>query len=102
LKTETISIKGHEYHSAQSSYQSHDLTYQSFCKTHISHGNNALSSIAETNSRGLDAFISKALSPQSQGLSMYEKEHMAILMAVDHWHVIYNMSSSTYRQIKSV
>jgi hypothetical protein len=56
LKIETISIKGHEYHSAQSSYQSHDLTYQSFCKTHVSHDNNALSSIAETNSRGLDAF----------------------------------------------
>jgi hypothetical protein len=56
LKTETISIKGHEYHSAQNSYQSHDLTYQSFYKTHVSHGNNALSSIAETNSRGLDAF----------------------------------------------
>jgi hypothetical protein len=51
-----ISIKGHEYHSAQSSYQSHDLTYQSFCKTHVSHGNNALSLITETNSRGLDAF----------------------------------------------
>jgi hypothetical protein len=57
LKTETISIKGHEYHSAQSSYQPHDLTYQSFCKTHVSHDNNALSSIAETNSRGLDAFM---------------------------------------------
>jgi hypothetical protein len=56
LKTETISIKGHEYHSVQSSYQPHDLTYQSFCKTHVSHGNNVLSSIAETNSRGLDAF----------------------------------------------
>jgi hypothetical protein len=52
-----ISIKGHEYYSAQSSYQPHDLTYQSFCKTHVSHGNNALSSIAETNSRGLDAFM---------------------------------------------
>jgi hypothetical protein len=51
-----ISIKGHEYQSAQSSYQPHDLTYQSFCKTHVSHGNNVLSSIAETNSRGLDAF----------------------------------------------
>jgi hypothetical protein len=51
-----ISIKGHEYHSAQSSYQSHDLTYQSFCKTHVSRDNNALSSIAETNSRGLHAF----------------------------------------------
>jgi hypothetical protein len=56
LKTETIYIKGHEYHSAQSSYQPYDLTYQSFCETHISHGNNALSSIAETNSRGIDAF----------------------------------------------
>jgi hypothetical protein len=51
-----ISIKGHEYQSAQSSYQPHDLTYQSFCKTHVSHGNNALSTIAETNSKGLDAF----------------------------------------------
>jgi hypothetical protein len=56
LKTETISIKGQEYHSTQNSHQSHDLTYQSFYKTHVSHGNNALSSIAETNSRGLDAF----------------------------------------------
>jgi hypothetical protein len=56
LKTETISNKGHEYHSAQSSYQTHDLTYQSFYKTHVSQGNNVLSSIAETNSRGLDAF----------------------------------------------
>jgi hypothetical protein len=55
-----ISIKGHEYHSAQSSYQPHDLTYQSFYKTQVSHGNNALSSIAETNSRGLDAFIEMA------------------------------------------
>jgi hypothetical protein len=56
LKTEMISIKGHEYHSAQSSYQPYDLTYQSFCETHVSHGNKALSSIAEINSRGLDAF----------------------------------------------
>jgi hypothetical protein len=49
MKTEIISIKGHEYHSAQSSYQLHDLTYQRFYKTHVSHDNNALSSIAETN-----------------------------------------------------
>jgi hypothetical protein len=49
LKTKTISIKEHEYHSAQSSYQLHDLTYQRFYKTHVSHGNNALSLIAETN-----------------------------------------------------
>jgi hypothetical protein len=55
-----ISIKGHEYHSVQSSYQSHDLTYQSFCKTHVSHGDNALSSISKTNSRGLDAFSQRA------------------------------------------
>jgi hypothetical protein len=31
------------------------------------------------------AFISKALGPKSQGLSTYEKEYMAILMAVQHW-----------------
>jgi hypothetical protein len=48
-----ISIKGHEYHIAQSSYHLHDLTYQRFCKTHVSHGNNALSSIAETNTGAL-------------------------------------------------
>jgi hypothetical protein len=30
------------------------------------------------------AFISKALGPKSQGLSTYEKEYMAILMAVQH------------------
>jgi hypothetical protein len=57
LKTETICIKWQENHSAQNSHHSHDLTYQSFCKTHVSHGNIALSSITKTNSRGLDAFI---------------------------------------------
>jgi hypothetical protein len=31
------------------------------------------------------AFLSKALSPRNQGLSVYEKEYLAILMAVDHW-----------------
>jgi hypothetical protein len=56
LKTKTISIKGHENHSVKNIHHSHDLTYQSFCKTHVSHGNGALSSIAKTNSRGLDAF----------------------------------------------
>jgi hypothetical protein len=61
LKTEMISIKGHENHNAQSSHHSHDLTYQSFCKTHVSHGNVALSSIVETNSRGLDAFSGSCL-----------------------------------------
>jgi len=31
------------------------------------------------------AFISKALGPKSRGLSTYEKEYMAILMAVQQW-----------------
>jgi len=31
------------------------------------------------------AFISKALSPKNQGLSVYEKEYLAILMAVEQW-----------------
>jgi hypothetical protein len=72
LKTETISIRGHEYHGAQSSYYLHDLTYQSFCKTHVSHGNKALSSVAETKPWGLDAFRGKGgtelcCSPSSTG-----------------------------------
>lgn len=31
------------------------------------------------------AYVSKALGPKSQGLSTYEKESLAILMAVEHW-----------------
>lgn len=31
------------------------------------------------------AFISKALGPRSQGLSTYEKEYLAILLAVQQW-----------------
>ena len=31
------------------------------------------------------AFISKALGPKAQGLSTYEKECMAILLAMDYW-----------------
>lgn len=31
------------------------------------------------------AFLSKALSPQNQSFSVYEKEYLAILMVVDHW-----------------
>lgn len=31
------------------------------------------------------AFISKALGPRNRGLSTYEKEYLAILMAVDQW-----------------
>jgi len=31
------------------------------------------------------AFLSKALGPRSRGLSTYEKEYMAVLMAVQQW-----------------
>jgi len=31
------------------------------------------------------AFVSKALSPKTQGLSTYEKESLAILLAIDKW-----------------
>jgi hypothetical protein len=31
------------------------------------------------------AFISKALCPRNRGLSAYEKEYLAILLAVEHW-----------------
>lgn len=31
------------------------------------------------------AYLSKALGPKSQGLSTYEKEYLAILVAVDQW-----------------
>jgi hypothetical protein len=31
------------------------------------------------------AYLSKSLSSRSQGLSTYEKEHLAILLALDHW-----------------
>lgn len=31
------------------------------------------------------AYLSKALGPRTQGLSTYEKESMAIILAVDHW-----------------
>jgi len=31
------------------------------------------------------AYVSKALGPKAQGLSTYEKESMAILLAVEYW-----------------
>lgn len=31
------------------------------------------------------AFVSKALGPRNQGLSTYEKEYLAIILAVDQW-----------------
>jgi hypothetical protein len=30
-------------------------------------------------------FVSKALGPKTRGLSTYEKEHLAILLAIDQW-----------------
>lgn len=33
----------------------------------------------------LIAFLSKALGPRTQGLSTYEKEYMAIMLAVEQW-----------------
>ena len=32
------------------------------------------------------AYLSRALGPQLQGLSTYEKESLAILLAIDRWH----------------
>ena len=32
------------------------------------------------------AYVSKALGPKAQGLSTYEKECLAILMAMEHWY----------------
>lgn len=31
------------------------------------------------------AYLSKSLSPRTQGLSTYEKESLAIILAIDHW-----------------
>jgi hypothetical protein len=40
------------------------------------------------------AYVSKALGIKAQGLSTYEKEYLAILMAVEHWH--HYLQSSTF------
>jgi hypothetical protein len=34
------------------------------------------------------AFITKALGPRTRGLSTYEKDYLAILIAVDQWRVL--------------
>lgn len=31
------------------------------------------------------AFVSKSLDPRTRGLSTYDKEYLAILVAVEHW-----------------
>lgn len=38
------------------------------------------------------AFISKALSPRSKGLSTYEKEYLAILITMDQWRSYLQMA----------
>jgi hypothetical protein len=40
------------------------------------------------------AYVSKALGIKAQGLSTYEKEYLAILMAVEHWY--HYLQSSTF------
>jgi hypothetical protein len=42
------------------------------------------------------AFFSKALGPKSHGLSAYEKEFMAILLAVQAWRSYLQSKSSPY------
>lgn len=47
------------------------------------------------------AFVSKALGPRTRGLSTYDKEYLAILVAVDQWraylqpHICSTMNSSS-------
>jgi hypothetical protein len=49
------------------------------------------------------AFVSKALGIQAQGLSTYEKECLAILMAVDHWcHYLQSSSFTILTDQKSL
>jgi hypothetical protein len=42
------------------------------------------------------AFLSKALGPKFRGLSTYEKEYMAILLAVQQWRSYLQQGSSLY------
>lgn len=41
------------------------------------------------------AFLSKALGPKNQGLSTYEKEYLAIIMAVAHWRSYLQLAEFT-------
>lgn len=44
------------------------------------------------------AFVSKALGPKAQGLSTYEKECMAILLAIDYWRSYLLQSEFTIKK----
>jgi hypothetical protein len=46
------------------------------------------------------AYISRALGPKAQGLSTYEKECLAILLAVDYWRPTCNILSFLSKQTK--
>ena len=50
----------------------------------IDGSDSAMGAVLQQNGHPL-AFIGKALSPRNQTLSMYEKEYLAILLAVDSW-----------------
>ena len=43
------------------------------------------------------AYVSKALGPRNQTLSVYEKEYLAILLAVDHWRQYLQVSEFVIR-----
>ena len=43
------------------------------------------------------AYVSKALGPKNQTLSTYEKECLAILLAVDHWRAYLQHSEFTIK-----
>lgn len=43
------------------------------------------------------AFVSRALGPRAQGLSTYEKECFAILLAIDHWRSYLQHSEFTIK-----
>lgn len=43
------------------------------------------------------AFISRALGPRNQGLSVYEKEYLSILLAIDQWHSYLQMGEFVIR-----
>jgi hypothetical protein len=48
------------------------------------------------------AFLSKSLGPRSKGLSTYEKEFMAILLAVQQWHPYLQQAEFSYTHITKV
>ena len=45
------------------------------------------------------AYLSKALGPRTQGLSTYEKESLAILLAVEHWRSYLQPAEFVIRKI---